>query len=228
MIYPSLTWKFISYKLSGSNIVHKIEEYMQYFAIMFLYDNIASIALLFTKYCTTFCSIIYLKRNCTNVLLIYCTTLHKILHIIIAVFIAQSIVLYCTRNCFDLHKVLFIILDSFVVCKYVFVYYCTFLFLFCTFLFRFIAHLIPCANVPFVLFYCIYLLCVLHTIALPVYCSCMGSSLISGLCKNSLSMACPAWIPFLVYICQFLSSLVVVPEFHDGSTATAVQTRSSS
>ena len=57
------------------------------------------------------------KKDCTNVLFIYSSTLHKVLHSTFAAFTSQSIVLYCTKNYFILHKVLFIILHNCIACK---------------------------------------------------------------------------------------------------------------
>ena len=66
---------------------------------------IASIALIFTKYCTVFLHNNKIEKDCTKVLFMYCTTLHKVLHSIIDVSIAQSIAQFCTKYCsFFLHN----------------------------------------------------------------------------------------------------------------------------
>ena len=157
-----------------------------------------------------------MNKDCTNVLFIYCTTLRKVLHSIIDVFIAQSIVLYCTKYWSVLHKVLFIILHNCIVCKCDLVY-CTFLILFCTYLFRFIAHWIRCAKLfDFIAYIC----CVYRTVLHCTVRSWAKISFLHGLCKNSFITACPAWLPLLVDICHFLSSLLCIPGLHDGSCQT--------
>ena len=47
-------------------------------------------------------------------------------------------------------------------------------------------------------------------------------SFLHGLCKNSLSTACPACILLLADICHFLSSLLAVPGLHDCSSTDAL------
>ena len=74
-------------KPSRSNIVHKIEQYIQYCAIKFCHFGT-----FYHKILHIFLHNKIIKKDCTKVFIIYSTTLHKVLHGIIAAFIAK----YCT------------------------------------------------------------------------------------------------------------------------------------
>ena len=65
-----------------SNIVHKIGQYIQNCAIKCWccqHCQYHQVALIFTKYCTVFLHNNKIEKDCTKVLFMYCTTLHKVL-----------------------------------------------------------------------------------------------------------------------------------------------------